>query len=159
MRIDLEELRGKLASWGSPCEHRVPNAGGSVESQLHGVCIFCWRDRGAALAMAIPGLVAEIRQIRDFGSDDPAVIARLERLDDAGASSGPRARIEAALPRLNLDELEVAALIAERLVAGQKVYGPLDLATDQRDFRREGHEEAVDAAIYLACETLKRRGT
>lgn len=30
-----------------PCPHHTPNAGGgSVASELHGVCIFCWRDRG-----------------------------------------------------------------------------------------------------------------
>ncbi len=28
-----------------PCPHRTPNAEGSVASELHGVCIFCWRDR------------------------------------------------------------------------------------------------------------------
>ena len=27
-----------------PCPHHTPNAGGSVASELHGVCIFCWRD-------------------------------------------------------------------------------------------------------------------
>lgn len=26
------------------CPHHTPNAGGTVASELHGVCIFCWRD-------------------------------------------------------------------------------------------------------------------
>ncbi|KKM84394.1 hypothetical protein LCGC14_1299550 [marine sediment metagenome] len=28
-----------------PCIHHTPDAGGSVASELHGICIFCWRDR------------------------------------------------------------------------------------------------------------------
>lgn len=31
-----------------PCPHHTPNAGGTIDSELHGVCIFCYRDRGAA---------------------------------------------------------------------------------------------------------------
>jgi len=27
-----------------PCVHHTPDAAGTVASELHGVCIFCWRD-------------------------------------------------------------------------------------------------------------------
>jgi hypothetical protein len=59
---------------------------------------------------------------------------------------------------LGKDEQRVLVAIAERLSMGAKQYGPLDLATDRRDWRREGFEEAADLAVYAACGMLSRAG-
>ena len=47
-------------------------------------------------------------------------------------------------------------LIAKRLVVGRKAYGPLDIQGDRRDWGHEASEEALDCAVYLAAETLRR---
>jgi hypothetical protein len=59
--------------------------------------------------------------------------------------------------RLGEDEQRVLVAIAERLSMGAKQYGRLDLATDTRDWRREGAEEALDLAVYAACGLLSPR--
>jgi hypothetical protein len=46
-------------------------------------------------------------------------------------------------------------LLAHRLLEGQKYYGRLDLANDQRDWRRERAQEVADALAYGAFEELK----
>lgn len=46
-------------------------------------------------------------------------------------------------------------LLAERLLLGQRTYGLLRLATDQRDFQREATEELLDGAIYGVCSLLR----
>lgn len=67
-----------------------------------------------------------------------------------------RERVLAALAGMAPDEAEVVALVAERLAAGRRTYGALDLATDARDLRREASEELLDACVYLAADALKR---
>ncbi len=67
----------------------------------------------------------------------------------------PRDRILAALDALGSDECEVVALVAERLVAGRAVYGPLQLATDRRDFRHEALLELADGCAYLAMGIVR----
>ena len=38
-----DAVRKKAEAWyGEPCGHLPPQSAG----QLHGICIFCWRDRG-----------------------------------------------------------------------------------------------------------------
>ena len=38
-----DAVRKKAEAWyGEPCGHMPPQSTG----QLHGICIFCWRDRG-----------------------------------------------------------------------------------------------------------------
>jgi len=66
-------------------------------------------------------------------------------------------RLATAVSQLCADELEVLTLIAERLLLGQRCYGLLRLATDQRDFAREAMEEVADAAIYGACAIIRER--
>lgn len=39
-----------------PCGHSEPQA----DSQLHGVCIFCFRDRGAALCKKLDSVENEV---------------------------------------------------------------------------------------------------
>jgi hypothetical protein len=63
--------------------------------------------------------------------------------------------LDEACDALGLDELRVVALVAKRLVLGRKVYGPLDVAGDRRDWRHEASEEALDCAVYLACESIR----
>jgi hypothetical protein len=67
----------------------------------------------------------------------------------------PRDRILAALDALGADEAEVLALVAERLVAGRAVYGPLQLATDRRDFQHEALLELADGVAYLAMGIVR----
>lgn len=61
------------------------------------------------------------------------------------------------IPDLQGDELRVLARIAQRLVVGAGVYGVLKLETDSRDMVREASEELLDATVYLAIETIRRR--
>jgi hypothetical protein len=57
---------------------------------------------------------------------------------------------------LGPDEVRVLTAIARRLAVGRKVYGQLDVAGDARDWKREATEEALDLAVYLSCELLRR---
>jgi hypothetical protein len=67
--------------------------------------------------------------------------------------------LDHAVTSLGADEVLVLARIAHRLQGGTKVYGPLRLASDPRDFRgKEAREELEDALVYLACAWLKADG-
>jgi hypothetical protein len=67
-----------------------------------------------------------------------------------------RAQLAGIATTLGHDELRVLTRIAERLQGGQLTYGPLDLASDPRQFRaKEAREEVEDALVYLACAWLK----
>lgn len=67
-----------------------------------------------------------------------------------------RAELSGIARALGHDEVRVLARIAVRLRDGREVYGPLDLATDTREFRAtEAREELEDALVYLACAWLK----
>ena len=48
------------------------------------------------------------------------------------------------------DELRVLLVLARRLLAGQRVYGRLDVRGDGRDWRRERATELADALVYGA---------
>jgi hypothetical protein len=56
---------------------------------------------------------------------------------------------------LSDDELHVVVTIAHRASVGQRRYGCLRLAHDNRDFRREALEEACDGCFYLAAGLLR----
>lgn len=58
---------------------------------------------------------------------------------------------------LGRDELAVLVLVAERLAAGRKRYGNLDLSTDARNFRMEALEEIADALVYSAAALMRGR--
>ncbi len=67
-----------------------------------------------------------------------------------------RAELSGIARGLGHDEVRVLTRIAVRLRDGRKVYGPLDLANDTREFRaKEAREELEDALVYLACAWLK----
>lgn len=56
---------------------------------------------------------------------------------------------------LEPDAVRVVEAIVERMRLGQARYGPLHLATDQRDLRIETAEELLDACVYTACRALR----
>jgi hypothetical protein len=60
------------------------------------------------------------------------------------------------IPQLGQDERRVLAHIAERLLIGQRQYGLLDIANDQRDWTKEASEEAFDQAVYVAIRALAK---
>lgn len=60
------------------------------------------------------------------------------------------------LAGLGADERRVMVVLAGRLRRGAKAYGPLDLATDQRDWEKERGEEVADLLVYSAFDELKR---
>jgi hypothetical protein len=59
---------------------------------------------------------------------------------------------------LEPDAIRVVERVVERLRLGQGQYGPLDLATNPRNWRAEATEEFLDGAIYLAMESVKKGG-
>jgi hypothetical protein len=64
-----------------------------------------------------------------------------------------RQQIAAVCKQLGDVELEVVYMTAARLLAGQPVYGKLDLETDKRDFMAcESLEELADAGHYMCLE-------
>jgi len=66
-----------------------------------------------------------------------------------------REQLNMVISQLAHDETRVLLWIANRLLAGQRGYGVLDIATDRRDWRKERGEEYCDALVYTACEELK----
>jgi hypothetical protein len=71
-----------------------------------------------------------------------------------------RAELSGIARGLGHDEVRVLVRIAVRLRGGREAYGPLDLATDTRQFRtKEAREEVEDALVYLACAWLKSEST
>jgi len=68
-------------------------------------------------------------------------------------------RLFTASASLGDDELLVLATIAERAVMGGEKYGPIDVANDPRNFRRETAEELLDACFYSTCELIRADGT
>jgi hypothetical protein len=56
---------------------------------------------------------------------------------------------------LEPDAVRVLEAIRDRLRAGRRQYGDLDIATDVRDWSREAAEEAQDLAVYLAIRLLR----
>jgi hypothetical protein len=73
----------------------------------------------------------------------------------ATAREGLERDLDAACEALGLDELRVVALVAKRLVLGRKAYGALDILGDRRNWKIEASEEALDCAVYLACESIR----
>lgn len=61
---------------------------------------------------------------------------------------------------LNEDELAVLLDVLEScldgLEKGRAAYGPLVLASDQRDFTAEAREEQRDGMLYLAMDRVRR---
>lgn len=82
--------------------------------------------------------------VQDCTKPEPGALDTMQQLT----------RLTAVAEQLGADELNVLLLVAERLVKGRKIYGPLQVATDRRDFTREALEEAADLAVYAAAGLL-----
>lgn len=55
------------------------------------------------------------------------------------------------------DEQIVIDLVTSRVRGGAQKYGRLDVVGSPRDFLLEALEEAIDGAVYLACELVRIR--
>jgi len=53
------------------------------------------------------------------------------------------------------DEEDVLRVIRERVELGQKQYGKLDIARDEREWTKEALEETLDLCVYLAIRLVK----
>jgi hypothetical protein len=56
----------------------------------------------------------------------------------------------ATIVALGPEERRVLAVLAGRLLVGQRARGRLDFTTDDRDWRRERAQELADALVYGA---------
>lgn len=67
-------------------------------------------------------------------------------------------KIIASLPQLSHDELRVFDVQLERMLKiGRKNYGPLVLASEQRDWRKEFSDEFSDALFYMCAMTVAKQ--
>lgn len=64
-------------------------------------------------------------------------------------------RIAILCGELGPDELRVVERVAERMCMGRRQYGELCIRSDTRNWRKQTHEELLDAVAYLAIETLE----
>lgn len=61
------------------------------------------------------------------------------------------------LDKLGGDELRVVEFMLRRIAdEGRARYGPLDLQSDRRDFKREAFEEWADGWFYLGVDAFQR---
>lgn len=62
--------------------------------------------------------------------------------------------ISQRLAHCSRDELRVISRVLDGIEIGRKIYGPMMLANDCRDFRREAAMEARDLLVYLAAHSV-----
>ena len=55
----------------------------------------------------------------------------------------------------NVTQPRLDRIIDRMMGKGRMKYGPLDLATDTRDFKQEAQEEMDDWYVYTACEAVQ----
>lgn len=60
---------------------------------------------------------------------------------------------------LGADEIRVVEAVIARIRLGMERYGPLDIARNPKDWRKEASEEFLDGAIYLAMQAIRERDT
>ena len=58
---------------------------------------------------------------------------------------------------LEPDAVEVLHLSVQRMLAGRKEYGDLDIDKDRRDWVEEALQECVDGNNYIAAALIKLR--
>jgi hypothetical protein len=59
------------------------------------------------------------------------------------------------LQQLNRDELLVIREVTKKMLSGKQKHGPLNLATDRRDFHKELRDEVFDAMCYVAMRSVQ----
>jgi hypothetical protein len=84
-------------------------------------------------------------------------IAKIANVDESRVLAMILGVVQLADIRLNT--VHRALYFGRRLIGqGRESYGPLDVATDQRDLRgREINEEIADALVYLAASLVKEQ--
>jgi hypothetical protein len=84
-------------------------------------------------------------------------VRALWRVDRGAVVSAPtRERLRSLYRCLRSGSADLRYPIRSSQSAGRKAYGPLDIHGDRRDWGHEASEEALDCAVYLAAETLRR---
>lgn len=58
---------------------------------------------------------------------------------------------------LSPDELEVLEFVKEGVRTGRKVYGPLEVSSDPRDFLYEAEQELRDSIVYMVAKIQQLR--
>lgn len=105
-------------------------------------------DRITYLATNPQGGLEHVWSYEWWRKVEPETPARLERKQEAWLN----------VTGLNDDEVDILETIAQRMLKlGRKSYGPLDIATDKRDFGQERREEIFDALVYSAVLDAKAR--
>ena len=59
--------------------------------------------------------------------------------------------------RRSEDEIRAVDDFLSGLERGADIYGPLDLASDGRDFREEAAQESRDLLVYVSAENVARQ--
>lgn len=60
------------------------------------------------------------------------------------------------LSKLNADEIDSIDYLTDKLIAGREKHGPLDLASDRRDWFVEATQELADRQCYEAFAAVQR---
>jgi hypothetical protein len=73
-----------------------------------------------------------------------------EGTDATDVREATERELDEVCAELGDDERRVLLALARRLLAGQRTYGLLSVATDGRDWLRERSEELEDVLVYTA---------
>lgn len=84
-------------------------------------------------------------------------IRKLTRKQKKRKERAFRKEVIAAMLGFSEGERAIVQSVIDGLERGRSVYGPLDLSTDERDFRVEATEELRDAVIYLTAALLQEK--
>ena len=119
------------------------------------------RDAGAPTASRLDGDPASL-PLPALSPDELLVLDLVATVVRAAGPAGPQTEprvalylVCAALRCLGYEPEAAWALVAQGLDEGRAVYGPLDLATDQRDLLGEAAAELRDACVYLAAAIVR----
>lgn len=90
------------------------------------------------------------------GLDQRDKHAEINRVIDAIKQEMPGDELGGLLQRANADERRILAYIARRALGiGKKNYPPTNIATDSRDFQKEGADELADFLWYAAMQEVR----
>lgn len=77
--------------------------------------------------------------------------------DTIPPDSGRLLSLFGKLSKLNADEIDSIDYLTDKLIAGREKHGPLDLASDRRDWFVEATQELADRQCYEAFAAVQRR--